>query len=437
MEQSVEKFLTLYLEALENDKDVSKIEATEIIEEVEENKMENEKNIFQNIENREKIFEKNKIMNKIIPNKNIGFVDKYNSSGFCGKFSQDGSIFVTASQDKKIRIYDTNHVEYSMKYKNQTKVKREVIGNNVGYSILDIDISKNNENIIYSTWSNEIYLYSILKDKQYPIKLSNDTFAHFSIQLNPFKQNEILSGTSKGSIYLYDSIKNELMFELNAHENDINSVKYFDENIFLSGSDDATIRVWDKRCINESGKIIGTGSESGLGSESSNSSIGYFLGHTAGITCLSVSKNGWNFISNSKDQTLKLWDFRKMTSDKSKLKSCLNNFQWDYRYQECPMKFSRNTNSNDISVNTYVGHRILQTLIRCDFSPSLTTDENFIYTGSQDGSIYIYDKLTGRIIKKLCAHNNVVRDVCWHPTKDIIFSTSWDGSIINWNYQKE
>ena len=54
MEQPVEKFLALYLEALENDKDVSKIEQKDtLLEEVEEKETKvlmKTKNVFQSIE---------------------------------------------------------------------------------------------------------------------------------------------------------------------------------------------------------------------------------------------------------------------------------------------------------------------------------------------------------------------------------------------------
>lgn len=40
---------------------------------------------------------------------------------------------------------------------------------------------------------------------------------------------------------------------------------------------------------------------------------------------------------------------------------------------------------------TYVGHSVQQTLIRCDFSPAASTGSQFVYTGSFDGSVYIFN----------------------------------------------
>lgn len=41
----------------------------------------------------------------------------------------------------------------------------------------------------------------------------------------------------------------------------------------------------------------------------------------------------------------------------------------------------------DPSVQTYRGHSIAHTLIRCYFSPSFTTGQKYIITGSSDGCI--------------------------------------------------
>ena len=57
----------------------------------------------------------------------------------------------------------------------------------------------------------------------------------------------------------------------------------------------------------------------------------------------------------------------------------------------------------DDSVFTFKGHSVYQTLIRCQFSPLETTGQRYIYTGSSDGRVFIYDLVTGdtaMILKK-------------------------------------
>ena len=43
----------------------------------------------------------------------------------------------------------------------------------------------------------------------------------------------------------------------------------------------------------------------------------------------------------------------------------------------------------DCSVMTFKGHLVLQTLIRCHFSPSETTGSQYLYSGSADGRIHV------------------------------------------------
>jgi WD40 repeat protein len=80
----------------------------------------------------------------------------------------------------------------------------------MGYSLLDLDISHDSENLIYSTWSRAIYLFNLNKNKHYTFDLTDEVenFACFSIQFNS-NSNEIIAATSKGIIYVYDLSSNQ------------------------------------------------------------------------------------------------------------------------------------------------------------------------------------------------------------------------------------
>lgn len=57
-------------------------------------------------------------------------------------------------------------------------------------------------------------------------------------------------------------------------------------------------QVWDKRCLNVLGKPAGV-----------------LMGHLEGVSFIDISGNGRYFISNGKDQTIKLWGIRKMSTE--------------------------------------------------------------------------------------------------------------------------
>ena len=66
-------------------------------------------------------------------------------------------------------------------------------------------------------------------------------------------------------------------------------------------------------------------------------------------------------------------------------------YQWDYRWMDYPGDPRAVRHPHDCSLLTYCGHKVLQTLIRCYFSPAHSTAQRFIYSGSHDGCVYIYD----------------------------------------------
>ena len=61
------------------------------------------------------------------------------------------------------------------------------------------------------------------------------------------------------------------------------------------------------------------------------------------------------------------------------------------------------THPKDCSVMTYKGHQVLQTLIRCHFSPLETTGAQYIYSGSADGRIHVcHLKASFNTLKSFC-----------------------------------
>ncbi|KAG0480942.1 hypothetical protein HPP92_011800 [Vanilla planifolia] len=159
---------------------------------------------------------------------------------------------------------------------------------------------------------------------------------------------------------------------------------------------------------------------------------GVLIGHLEGITFIDSRGDGRYFISNGKDQALKLWDIRKMSSGANCSMPMKSN--WDYRWMEYPRHARNLCHPHDQSLTTYRGHSVLQTLIRCYFSPAHSTGQRYIYTGSHDNCVYIYDVVSGAQIAKLDCHQMPVRDCSWHPFYPTLVSSSWDGLVARWEF---
>ena len=182
------------------------------------------------------------------------------------------------------------------------------------------------------------------------------------------------------------------------------------------------------------------------------------MGHTEGLTYVDSKGDGRYVLSNGKDQTMKLWDLRKMmsTEDSSKLNPQRYTTGFDYRFMTYPInKYA--PHPHDCSIVTYRGHSVLKTLIRCHFSPPGSTNSRYVYSGSEDGSVYIYNidaTLAGKIDVNEATHDSrprdpdstntysisdrtdqsmwktCVRDASWHPNAPMIAGTYFKDTLI-------
>ena len=95
-------------------------------------------------------------------------------------------------------------------------------------------------------------------------------------------------------------------------------------------------------------------------------------GHVDGITYVDPRGDGRHLITNSKDQSIKLWDIRQFSSRAAieTSKHAVANQRWDYRWQRVPkhVMASKAKVEGDSSVMTYTGHTVLQTLIRYELA---------------------------------------------------------------------
>lgn len=113
---------------------------------------------------------------------------------------------------------------------------------------------------------------------------------------------------------------------------DVNAVGFIDDTsqIFFSGSDDGIIKIWDKRCLNETDP----------------QAAGVLIGHYDGVTYIDSRNDGRYLISNSKDQSIKLWDIRVFSpkeAEETALEKYATGISWDYRWDRIPKKCKYST----------------------------------------------------------------------------------------------
>lgn len=368
----------------------------------------------------------------LIPNKPSKVVDMMESRGYIGQYTSNGEFFIGAFQSQKvIKIYRPDK-DFS--------VAKAIHARTLRWTITDCATSPDGRFMIYSSITPFVHLASIQNQESAVESIANVTDIHETLPvLNRSYSDgiwsikwsgdsrEIISGSSTASVHIYDIPSQKVVSELKAHQNDVNSVEYADETgqIIFSGSDDSHIYVWDRRSLGRKGKPMGA-----------------LIGHTEGIAHVNSKGDMRCLISNSKDQTIKSWDLRSslISWNEAKIertKVDVPSFDWDYRWMEFPGDGLNIKHPRDKSVSTYRGHKVISTLCRAYWSPLHTTGQRYIYSGSADGGVYIYDVMSSQEICRLDYHGDIVRDCSWHPYLPVITSISFDGTVVQWEHSED
>ncbi|GAP90185.1 putative wd repeat protein [Rosellinia necatrix] len=388
------------------------------------------------------------IAQSLIPRTDADMIISYDENVYSGQFSADGNFFYACVKDFKVRMYDTSN-PYNWRH---YKTVEFPFGS---WTLTDASLSPDNKWLAYTSIQSNVCLAPTDPNDTgdpYTLSLSEhgarhgawrDSFGIWSIRFSG-DGRELVAGTNASSIIVYDIESRRVLHHIEGHENDVNAVCFADKSsphILYSGSDDTTIKVWDRRSM-------GDGREAGA-----------FVGHIEGLTYLDSKDDGRYLLSNGKDQSMKLWDLKMMYTSaqfcEKNPRQHTPNSDFDYRWS----RFDDNDwfpHPDDNSVVTFRGHKVLRTLIRCHFSPPNSTNSRYVYSGSHDGKVYVWNmdatiagtinvKATTAVEKSLPrmyrqyydrrglpGWETIVRDASWHPNAPFIAASSlngWDNAL--------
>ncbi len=185
-----------------------------------------------------------------------------------------------------------------------------------------------------------------------------------------------------------------------------------DGKYIVSGSDDRTVRLWDRETgkelrrftghtegvnfvdLSSDGKYIVSGSRDNtvrLWERDSGKELRRFEGHTDDVNSVTISADGKYIVSGSRDHTVRLWD-----SAKGK------------------------------ELRRYTGHTDDVNSI------TISTDGQYIISGSWDNTVRLWDRATGKELRRFEGHTDWVRSVAISADGQYIVSGSWDQTVRLW-----
>ncbi|KAF7255628.1 hypothetical protein EG68_07726 [Paragonimus skrjabini miyazakii] len=291
-------------------------------------------------------------------------LSSHDSEIYCGKFSSDGSFLISAGFDRRILLWET-----------YGECENIAVMTGHGGAILDVCLS-----------SDDATIYTASSDK---------------------------------SIALWNTESAQRIKKFRGHQNIVNAcgVARRGPQLICSGSDDGTVRLWDRRqkahvqsfqntyqvlavTFSDTAEMIFSGGIDNIvkGWDLRKLDTSMLLtGHTDTVTGLAVSPDGSFLLSNGMDNTLRVWDIRPYAPA-----------------ERC--------------TKTFVGHQhtFEKNLLRCAWS----ADSRRITCGSGDRYVHVWDAVTRQLVYKLPGHTASVNETAFHPKEPILLSVGSDKKIF-------
>eukprot|EP01117_Protostelium_nocturnum_P007903 TRINITY_DN2822_c0_g1_i2.p1 TRINITY_DN2822_c0_g1~~TRINITY_DN2822_c0_g1_i2.p1 ORF type:complete len:414 (-),score=122.93 TRINITY_DN2822_c0_g1_i2:38-1102(-) len=288
-----------------------------------------------------------------IPKKELRNVEAHKGEICSTKFNFAGTILATGGADKLLKLWDTRS-----QYQPRTSL------HGATQSIMSVDFSYNDEMVLAASNDNTVRIWTIQTGRT-KYTLTGHEGKVMSASFTP-DSNKIVSGSHDRTIKIWDLTKGYCIKTVFCFSS-CNSLALNGEGkMAISGHFDHQLRCWDIRsgeCIKEMDDV-----------------------HTTQITSVSLSPDGTQVLTNSRDNTLKTVDIRTYSQVGS---------------------FSDENYKSGANWNT-----------AC-FSP----DGQYIVAGGNDGKVFIWSTLTNKLVSTLKPSSNnptTIYSTAWGPNLDLV-----------------
>ncbi|KAF9478961.1 WD40 repeat-like protein [Pholiota conissans] len=217
------------------------------------------------------------------------------------KFSPDGKLLATGSEDNEIRIWDIDARKIIRTLKGHTE------------EIYSLDFSRNGRYIVSGSADRTLWIWDLRQRSSKMIHLSKDSqdFEQgiTSIAISP-DSKLVAAGCMDTIVRLYDIETVELVDTLHGHENSVYSVSFTpDGRGLITGSLDKQLRLWNIMPIlqNQANPPSATVRRQ---YPIANCPCISFKGHNDFVLSTAITPDSRWIISGSKDRSVSFWDAR-------------------------------------------------------------------------------------------------------------------------------
>ncbi|WZN63238.1 U5 small nuclear ribonucleoprotein [Chloropicon roscoffensis] len=285
---------------------------------------------------------------------------------FAMKFSPDGECFATGSMDKQIFLWNV---------KGDCENFSVLKGHKS--AILDLHWTTDGKYICSASPDKTMRVWDTYKGVQVKKWDEHQSFVNSCCPARRGNPQLFLSGSDDGTCKMWD-LRWKRSAKTLQDTYQVTSVAFSDQaDLVFTGGVDNVVKVWDARKDDE---------------------VLYTLrGHSGTITGLSLSHDGSFLLSNSMDQTLRIWDVRPFAPK-----------------ERCTRVLSGHA------------HNFEMNLLKCAWS----ADDQRVTCGSSDCFVNIWDVQTGGLLYKLPGHQGSVNEAVFHPREKIIGSCASDKKVF-------